>query len=410
VTEEYETLRSEPISLNLAAASGNSQAPPEAGLVPVAEMTDILSVIEPGRSSSSETFSPGAWWHLFPAVLAIILIFLILKRHSPRVLHRDSSKEHLQSELSEIENSSDDVVFIRKAAHFAETKELPHDDFLVALLAERDASCFQPGDADTHLTRDRRGDILKSLRERATRLLVFALVLCALQPLDSMASVAEARQAWDSGEYETALVEYQSVVKEQETPDLLYNIGNCYYRLNEPAQAALSYHRALRLAPQHPEATQNLAFVNRKLGAITAPEPEEAGWVKKLPLSVVVFTFQLAIWLAVLALLARYAFSSSRQRKAAWIVFSGALALSFLAGLAYFFYPASLAKIFTPDALVTQSDAAIIRTEPSSAGSVLVEASPATTCQVITERAPWTYLELPDGSRGWIRSEALTKI
>jgi tetratricopeptide (TPR) repeat protein len=52
---------------------------------------------------------------------------------------------------------------------------------------------------------------------------------------------------------------------------LLYNLGNCAYRLDRPVEATLWYRRALRYLPRDPELRFNLAFAEARLGVDNAP-------------------------------------------------------------------------------------------------------------------------------------------
>lgn len=409
-TSKYETLRSNPIPLNLVVSSdGSTNSPPQAGLVPIAEMSDILAIIPPQDFKARQAIRTP-YWQVIPALLALFFGALIVRRHLPRLVKKDPSKGKLQSELSEIEAATDDVTFIRKAATFAEKEELPQDEFLVALLAERDASCFQPGEIATKLSSERRRDILKSLRERATRLILLGGLLIAFSGTSADASLETAEKAWEEGDYDGALANYEALAQKATTPDLLYNIGNCYYRLDQPALAALHYHRALRLDPKHPEARQNLAFINRKLGALVAPDLDAPPWTQRLPLSAITFSARLALWVIALGILARFALATSRNRRVAVATAIGGCILLLGAVLGYVFYPVADEELTIPDVLVVSQNGAEVRTEPSAAGSEILNAPPSTPATALTTRGPWTYIQLANDTRGWIRSEALSEI
>lgn len=407
----YETLTSDPIPLNLVVnTSTSTNSPPEAGLVPVAEMSDILSIIPPQAFQNPSDRRLGPLWQIIPALIAAFFLLLIARRHLPQLLAKDPDKEDLQRQLAEVENATEDGTFIRKAAAFAEQKGLPHDDFVVALLAERDAQCFQPGKDHVELDPERRREILQTLRAQATRLLILVAFVGAAFSFEARASLEDANQAWEEADYETALTNFQALAETQETPDLLYNIGNCLYRLEKPAEAALYYHRALRLDPGHPEAKQNLAFINRKLGAMRDPSPPPPTWTRRLPLSTVHFAIKLSIWLLVLGLLGRFSLTTNRGRAAATGTVIGGAALLVLAILTFVFYPEVSSSQPAPGALVTSATPVEVRTEPTTAGSIILNASPTTACTVVARREPWAYIQLPDGTRGWLRSEALSEI
>lgn len=79
-------------------------------------------------------------------------------------------------------------------------------------------------------------------------------------------SLEAADSAYLNADYTAALSLYQKAVANDGTSaDLLYNLGNSYYRSGNLPQAILAYERALRLDPTHSEARQNLEFVNTKI-------------------------------------------------------------------------------------------------------------------------------------------------
>lgn len=72
---------------------------------------------------------------------------------------------------------------------------------------------------------------------------------------------AYAKQAYDM-----ALMHYRTALdRDGVSSDLYYNLGNTYYRLNDPGHAVISYERALRINPANREARTNLAFVRKNL-------------------------------------------------------------------------------------------------------------------------------------------------
>lgn len=94
---------------------------------------------------------------------------------------------------------------------------------------------------------------------------VFALALpvLAMAGPDELAMQAEALYA--KGDYHGALALYDSVNATHTSPSLLFNIGNCYSKLDDNAHAILFYERALRLAPGAEDVQVNLDQARAKL-------------------------------------------------------------------------------------------------------------------------------------------------
>ena len=58
---------------------------------------------------------------------------------------------------------------------------------------------------------------------------------------------AEGDSAYIKDDYATAIQIYESLLKNGESADVYYNLGNTFYRLNKPGMAIVSYRKALFL-------------------------------------------------------------------------------------------------------------------------------------------------------------------
>ena len=76
----------------------------------------------------------------------------------------------------------------------------------------------------------------------------------------------QADSAYTSDDYATAAQLYTQIAETDGTSaPLLYNLGNCFYRMGRNGMAILMYERSLRIDPSLTEARENLAFVNSRL-------------------------------------------------------------------------------------------------------------------------------------------------
>ena len=410
-TASYRILRSEPIPLNLSPLSTNSTNTPEAGLVPIAEMTDILGLIEPKPFQASRPVQLSLWWQVLPALLVASLGYLLLKRQlNQQRQQKDSSQDELKQNLKKLEQLTEANSFLRTATHLAETNGLENDHFLQELCAERDRNCFQLNETPPELSSSRRKEILTGLKKRLSQIIILLSLLAAWSPLPTEAFHNEAQAAWDNGNYQEALDAYQLSQKDSATPDLHFNIGNCYYRLEQPGLAGLHYQRALKLDPHHPESLQNLSFLERVVGTIPSPNDERPLWAQKLSLTLLNHLLLAIMWLFLIALLIRFVRPTSRIKNwsTAGLITSAFLAL--LLGTIHFFHPGSKTSTPPSDAIFVGNTTTEVRTEPSAAGSSIFEINPATTCHILAVRGDWSYIELPDRTRGWVSSTVLEKI
>ncbi|HPY96359.1 MAG TPA: tetratricopeptide repeat protein [Candidatus Cloacimonadota bacterium] len=71
----------------------------------------------------------------------------------------------------------------------------------------------------------------------------------------------QATEAYKSNDFDKALSIYSELEKKiQKNPDIYYNIGNCYFKLNRIGLAILYYKKALVLDSSHALAKKNLNF------------------------------------------------------------------------------------------------------------------------------------------------------
>lgn len=98
------------------------------------------------------------------------------------------------------------------------------------------------------------------------RLLIFlTLVLIATTSLASgIDYIDQGNKAYGQKQFKKAVEMYERALRDGESSQLRYNLGNAYYRLNDRAHAVLNYERALKIDPANGDARFNLKFVNEK--------------------------------------------------------------------------------------------------------------------------------------------------
>ena len=88
-------------------------------------------------------------------------------------------------------------------------------------------------------------------------------------PSDQHLSIVQATQAYQDGEWETAITHYLSALQEPQSDMnkayIYYNLGNAYFRQNELGKSIVNYERSLRLRPQDKDAQYNLKFAQSRI-------------------------------------------------------------------------------------------------------------------------------------------------
>jgi len=89
-------------------------------------------------------------------------------------------------------------------------------------------------------------------------------------------SFEKANQLYNSGDYEKAASEYESILlANQHSAGLYYNLANCYYRLNDIASSIFYYEKALLLDPDNKEITTNLGFAQKNDNRLHSRSPRK---------------------------------------------------------------------------------------------------------------------------------------
>lgn len=421
--EEYKTAESQPIGLpwRVTETSGSGQvvaasAAPPAGTVPVAELADIYHFLpnESEGGNGAATALPKWLWYLLYLPGAGILLWLIGKR-AHNAWAQKASQRNRDKVLNRIAAEADAASFLKGIGAFIESNipNAAHSPELQAILNKRDAEVFRP-DATPHVTKEEKSAMLRSVRKALSCLVAAFALLGAVAPLCPAAD--SAMQHYENGQYSKALEELEAELKaETDTRDrgeLLYNIGNCKYRLNEPGEAALYYARALMETPGLPEAEANLAFIQRKEGAIL-PQKNAADKVftflshPQLRVATIICTATLLLSIALSLLL-------KDKLKLTLRTLTGiSLFLSLLCGADYIYYATRSVPDLTATppadlAYITKSTAAHSAALDTSARVVELPAS--TPVHLLSTRGNHCYVETFTGVRGWVTADSVTAL
>lgn len=408
----YKTITTEPIPITMIPGPGGnlqSSGPPQALPLPIERMTDILGLIEITDPLTKSSANPPPWlFHLIAVLIALSLISRALWIKYGHLLEKDPvlQRKRLDYRAVSQQASGDSITFLKSAGGFIERwlgKEPPteiHD-----ILAQRDDLCFRSQKDEIPLPRKRREEILQRIRKAAFTIILFAFTL-------TTTSATTPQQAYDSAKFEDAArLWLNSGPYEKLSADTLYNIGNAAYRMGATGHAALYYRRALARESTHPEALQNLRFIERKHGAITVTRPTYQYALAKLSLA----TWQTAVyaggWLILIGLLifpaTRHGAKWRAGAVAAFIL--GPILIS-LGALGWYYYPddakfAPLAKqaVVVADKTALHTDAA--RTSPQ-----VIDAPPGSLAEVIQLSGRWAYVAFASKTRGWIPVEAIEMV
>lgn len=220
---------------------------------------------------------------------------------------------------------------------------------------------------------------------------------------------------YTDGQYESALAGFTAIEEQGSvSPQLYYNIANCYYKLGHfPGKAVLYYERALKLDPSYEDAEVNLNIARESTVDRIDIVPEfilvtwAKAWRDTMSSDAWAYT-ALALFLIVAVCVLVFRFGSrTALRKGAFAV----------AVTALIFMVISVAFAFGLRSVQTAGDEAVVtvpvisvKSAPGSGDQSLFILHEGTDVKVVDRLGDWTRIELSDGRQGWTENRNLETI
>ncbi|HET6243666.1 MAG: tetratricopeptide repeat protein [Bacteroidetes bacterium] len=224
----------------------------------------------------------------------------------------------------------------------------------------------------------------------------------------------QANKAYSEGDFNLAYKKYKEIVNQGYQNEALYfNLGNAYYKSGEIPLAILFYEKALKLNPASEDAIINLKLSNQKIVDKIEPLPElnVVKWWKNLLFSKKADDWGwLAIQAMFIAMLMFVGFviaNNTLLKKAGFFCGVFLFAVSIL-----FFVFGNQQKNFLNNQAyaIVFSPSLTVRSAPHNSGTKLFLIHEGAKVQVLDELSDWKKISIPNGSMGWVKSDAMEKI
>lgn len=221
----------------------------------------------------------------------------------------------------------------------------------------------------------------------------------------------KANIAYQKQDYSTAISYYDQLIKlNYISPEVYYNLGNCWFKNGNISKAILNYERARKLAPEDEDVNFNLKIASLKVvDKIEAvPQVFYVRWINSIaaamPGNSWSTIFILGIWLVV-ATIAIFIISHSPIIKK--ISFIAAIALSGLSIVFYVLASRSYNSTYQDKQAVVMSASVYVKSSPDQKGNDLFILHEGTRVDVLEQLNEWQKIRIANGTIGWMKGQEL---
>jgi tetratricopeptide (TPR) repeat protein len=243
---------------------------------------------------------------------------------------------------------------------------------------------------------------------------IFYLLLFISQTFFAQTSFDKGNDLYKNGKYDLAIKAYESVLAtNKESVELYFNLGNCYYKLHQPAPAIYNYEKALVLDPGNTDVLNNIKFVQKQTIDEIKVIPK-VGFGKLVRDFTGIYTFDtwafITISFAVLFLLffIGYYFSQTILSKRIFFLGMFVILLLILMSVASAFFEKSHYDNERP--AIVFADLIDVKSEPQNGSSTIFVLHAGTKVYVLESLDNWKKIQLTDGTEGWIDSKAIKEV
>ncbi len=254
--------------------------------------------------------------------------------------------------------------------------------------------------------------------------MIAAVLVAALAVPAAAATYADAKAAYDAGNFIAATAEFEALVSAHPGEATLhYDLGNALLKAGKRGRASASYQRAFDLDPRDADNRHNLDFVlklsGEELSPPGIPAPAFAAFTL-LSARELAGLHWLAAWITLffagLALLGRTLSLGiwKEQSLALWLGrrnFSNCLIISATAWLFLFLWWAGLCAVFPPERGVIVAERAELRNGPGNQFTVGYTAPEGRRVRVLSESGVWLEVGLlKEGVKGWTSASSVENL
>ena len=246
----------------------------------------------------------------------------------------------------------------------------------------------------------------------------FVWLLLAMICLGSTSAKAVTKNNADTeyqkGNYQQAIRDYEEILKNGESAEIYFNLGNAYYRTDNITKAVLNYERARLLSPGDDDINFNLQFARSKTIDKITPQSEMffVTWYKSLVNFTSVDNWaKTGILCIVMALLLVLLYLFGPQLMLRKIGFFGGLAFFVIFLLSNLFAFQQKQALDNRTGAIIMAPSVNIKKTPAKNSADQFVLHEGTRVDIIDKgMTDWRCIRVGDGREGWIETKAIEEI
>jgi tetratricopeptide (TPR) repeat protein len=219
---------------------------------------------------------------------------------------------------------------------------------------------------------------------------------------------------YKQGNYQEAIYAYETVFRSQkQSPELYFNIANCFYKLNKVAPSIYNYEKALVLNPNF-EAAKNNLEITKKLQIDDIKIIPNVGIGKMLQNLTSTFHYDTWAWISVslgflfLLFFIGYYFSEASLIKR--LLFSGMIVTLALVLICILCSTSEKSHTENEKPAIIFAEVTQLLTLPKPSSKEIMKLHEGTKVFVLSNEKEYKKVQLTDGVMGWIESKSIREV
>lgn len=237
---------------------------------------------------------------------------------------------------------------------------------------------------------------------------IFGLNVSAQDPRE--AKWNSAATAYSSGDYSSAVRQYEALAKEGvRSWELYYNLGAAYFKDNQLGRAILNFERAAAIDPGNEDVEHNLAVAeSRTVDKIeSVPQFFVVEWI-----SAIGGVMSASMWAIVGVLLFAIALAFTllwRLRKARGAGVLAIVAASLMI-VSLLYAHNAYASVKQGNRAIVINSASVVRSSPDQSGKELFVLHEGAKAVIVDQIGSWVEVRIASGNKGWVSTADIEKI